>query len=219
MADLDRITCAAAGSQLDILGAFHPGPEDGAPDFAGTVLLLGPLEPGFWAHLCDSAEVADGRPDPLDRWSRRVIGALAVRFGGQAVFPFSGPPWLPFHRWALRSGRAWQSPVGLLVHETAGLWVSFRGAVILPDVVPLPAVPDQAPCAVCADQPCRTSCPVGALGDAGYDVPACRAFLKTPAGADCLTEGCLVRRSCPVSQGHARRPAQSAYHMQQFLGA
>ena len=38
--------------------------------------------------------------DPLDRWSRRLIERLARELGGRALFPFGGPPFLPFQRWA-----------------------------------------------------------------------------------------------------------------------
>jgi len=55
-----------------------------------------------------------------------------------------------------------------------------------------------------------------AFTEAGYDVPACHAFLDTSAGQDCLTTGCAVRRACPVSQSYGRVPEQSAYHMRQF---
>ena len=70
-------------------------------------------------------------------------------------------------------------------------------------------------CEGCA-APCLTACPAGALTGAGYDLPRCHAFLDTPAGRDCMGQGCAVRRACPVSQGYARVPEQSAYHMGQF---
>ncbi|NBR88334.1 MAG: hypothetical protein EBS68_00235 [Rhodobacteraceae bacterium] len=69
-------------------------------------------------------------------------------------------------------------------------------------------------CPTCA-QPCTTACPIGALTPAGYDVPRCRAYIATPEGAPCLTQGCAVRRACPVSAGR-RLPEQSAWHMEQF---
>ena len=78
------------------------------------------------------------RPDPVDRWSRRVIGRLACDLGAKALFPFGGPPYHPFYQWALRTGRAWESPVRLLVHDTQGLMVSFRGALALREAMAVP---------------------------------------------------------------------------------
>ena len=74
----------------------------------GTILLLGPHEPGFWPVLCDSPEWQDGAADPVDRWSRRVITGLAGRLGAQAHFPFGAQP-APFLTWAMASDRAWDS--------------------------------------------------------------------------------------------------------------
>lgn len=210
----DVVACAA-GQRLQVLGGFHPGPEDGAPPGTATLLLLGPEGPGFWPHVTAAPEFADGRPDPLDRWSRRVIGRMACGFAARAVFPFGGPPWAPFQRWARRTGRCWESPVGLLVHDSAGLWVSFRGALALRDRLAVPP-PAPRPCDSCTAQPCRTACPAGALAPAGYDVPACRGFLDSAAGSDCMELGCAVRRACPVSAAHGRAPAQSAWHMRRF---
>lgn len=214
------MTLAAIALRLDphrlaILGAFHPGPGDGLPDGTGTLALIGPAEPGFWPHVTAQPEWQDGTPDPIDRWSRRVIGRIACDLGAKAHFPFAGPPWKPFQAWALRSGQAWQSPVRLLVHATQGLMVSFRGALALPERLPLPP-PAARPCDGCDGQPCRTACPPGALTEADYNVPACRAFLDTQAGAPCLTAGCAVRRACPLSRTYGRLPAQSAYHMSMF---
>lgn len=198
--------------RLEVLGGFSvEDGEEGFPAGTRTLVLLGPAEPGFWPHLTSQEEW--GGPDPVDRWSRRVIGRIACDLGAKALFPFGGPPYSPFQRWALRSGRAWESPVRLLVHDRQGLMVSFRGALALKEELDL--APAAKPCDTCADKPCLSACPAGALGAGGYDVPACHVWLDT-GGEACLSGGCLVRRACPVSQTYARMPEQSAYHMRQF---
>ncbi|APE42355.1 ferredoxin [Sulfitobacter alexandrii] len=209
---------AALARHLSILGGFHPRPSDDVPTDCKTILLLGPDEPAFWPAFRASPEATDGAPDPMDRWSRRVIGDWAETLNAQPLYPFGGPPFLPFYSWALRSGRVHASPVQFLVHDTAGLMVSFRGALALTEEVAL-AAPPPPPCDTCASQPCLTACPVGALTAEGYDVPACKSYLDSRAGTACLTGGCRVRTICPVSQRFGRLPAQSEYHMRQFTGA
>lgn len=202
-----------AEARLEVLGGFAVAEgEAGFPPGTRTLLMLGPKEPGFWAHL--QAQPEWGAPDPVDRWSRRVIGRIACDLGAKALFPFGGPPWHPFHQWALRTGRVWDSPVRLLVHAGQGLMVSFRGALALREGVEVPP-PVARPCEGCP-APCLTACPAGALTGAGYDLAACHGYLDRPEGRDCMTGGCRVRRACPVSQSYARLPAQSAYHMGQF---
>jgi epoxyqueuosine reductase len=202
-----------AEEHLEVLGGFAVAEgEAGFPAGTRTLLMLGPREPGFWAHL--TAQPEWGGPDPVDRWSRRVIGRIACDLGAKALFPFGGPPYHPFYQWALRTGRVWDSPVRLLVHSGQGLMVSFRGALALTEAVPVLA-PAVKPCESCA-APCLTACPAGALTREGYDLPACHAFLDRAEGGECLSGGCLVRRACPVSQSYARLTEQSAYHMGQF---
>jgi epoxyqueuosine reductase len=205
--DHAAIARAAAAHELDLMGGVHAE--------GGTIILLGPSR-GFWPMMKAAPEMTGGAADPVDRWSRRVIGDLARQLGAEALFPFEGPPYLPFLRWALESGRAWQSPAGMLVHDEAGLMVSYRGALRFSRRIDLPPT-GRSPCETCADQPCMTACPVDALSAArGYDVAACHGFLDTPAGQDCLTQGCRARRACPVSQRFGRDPEQSAYHMKHF---
>jgi len=196
----------AAAVHLELLGA--------APEGDATILLLGPREPGFWQAFCASPEYTDGAPDPLDRWSKRVVGALATHWEGDALFPSDGPPYPPFIAWALASGRVWQSPVGLLVHDRQGLWLSFRGAVRLPRLLDLGSGAN--PCTNCTEQPCRIACPVDALTADSYDVDACRGYLDTAAGEDCRTRGCAARRACPVGQAYGRNERQSRFHMRAF---
>jgi len=208
---LDGIETLAAAHHLTVLGGFGCKDDPSLPAGTRTLLLLGPT-PQFWPHLQSQPEWSG--PDPVDRWSRRVIGKMACDLRAKALFPFGGPPWQPFYTWALRSGRVWDSPVRLLVHADQGLMVSFRGALALKEAVDLPEPPPK-PCDTCA-RPCLTACPVAALTAEGYDTAACHAFLDTPAGADCMDGGCAVRRACPVSIGYARMRVQSAYHMRQF---
>ena len=212
LTDLDALLAPQA---LTVLGGFAATAEDDLPKGTRTLLLLGPRQPGFWPMLTAAPEWRDGAPDPVDRWSRRVIGRIACDLGAKALFPFGGPPWHPFYAWALRTGRTHASPVRLLVHDEAGLMVSFRGALALKEAMALPP-PPAAPCPDCAGQPCLSACPPRALTAGGYDLPACHSYLDTAPGQDCMTMGCAVRRACPVSRAHARMPNQSAYHMRQF---
>jgi hypothetical protein len=209
---LNALRDAAKNQHLAVLGALHAEPGDNLG--AGTIALLGPAEPGFWPTVSQTPEFADGKPNPLDRWSARVITDIADTLGGMALFPFGDPP-RPFIGWALRSGQAFVSPASLLVHKDAGLFVSYRGAVLLPKVFALPA-PAPNPCESCATKPCLTACPPQALTVAGYDLPACHKFLDTKDGTGCMTQGCAVRRSCPLSQSYPRIDAQSAFHMKAF---
>ncbi|WP_284164961.1 ferredoxin [Frigidibacter sp. SD6-1] len=215
MTPLHDITARAAPHRLGLFGALRLTAEDGLSPEWRSLVLLGPEEPGFWAHVTAEPEWSDGKDDPIDRWSARVIGEIADALGALAVYPFGGPPHRPFFNWALRSGRAFASPVTLLVHDRAGLFVSYRGALALAQDIDLPP-PAANPCETCADKPCLTACPAGALGATGYDVPACHDFLDLPEGQDCLSRGCAVRRACPLSKAYGRVEEQSAYHMRLF---
>ena len=207
---LERITAEAAASALIVMGALDPA------DQAGTVVLLG-TGPGFWSVFSAAPEYADGQRDPVDRWSKRVIGAMALDLDAKTAYPSDGPPYPPFIAWALASGRFHTSPVGMMVHDQVGLMISLRGALLLPERTCLPVANAPSPCDSCT-APCTRACPVGALAaDQAYDVDACRGYLDTAAGSACMGSGCAARLACPLSAGAARDPAQSALHMKAFL--
>lgn len=210
------ILTAAKTRYLAIVGGFHPSGNDAAPEGCQTLLMLGPDEPEFWPAFVQSPEYKDGADHAMDRWSHRVLGDLAEAHDGRALFPSDGPPYAPFYDWALKAGRCRASPVRLLVHDKAGLFVSFRGVIALSERITLPVVTG-SPCETCVGQPCLSACPVQALNSDGYDVPACKSFLSVPQGKTCLEGGCIVRRSCPVSDQYGRLAEQSAFHMRAFL--
>lgn len=198
--DAATLQTAAAVRGLALLGGFT---EDGR-----TTVLLGPDPATFWPTLQASPEAR--LPNPVDAWSTRVITEWARDLGADARFPF-GHPLQPFLTWAMKTGRCHLSPVGMLVHDTQGLMVSFRGALLFEHDIALPD-PPPAPCTDCP-APCRTACPVNALGPDGYDLPECHTWLDDPANT-CMDRGCAARRACPVSP--PRPDAQSAHHMHSF---
>ena len=221
----DSIVTAVEAEGLRSRGAFHVVADDAVPPFpdgapAATLLLAGNAGPGMWPVFAASVEANDGAPNALDRWSRRVISRLAHTLNGAAHFPFGGPPWLPFIRWAQRAGPVHPSPIGPLVHPDFGLWHAYRGAIAFRERLDLPPRDDRAsPCESCAERPCLSSCPVGAFSTSGYDVDGCVAHIESPAGVPCLGEGCLARHACPVGRETAYDASQAAFHMRAFLDA
>lgn len=217
MSALAELRAALASHGLAITGMFAPGPEDGAPEGCRSLCLVGADGGAMWAAFSISAEARDGLADPLDRWSQRVLGAVAASVGGVALFPFGGPPYMPFLAWGQRAEGARPSPVGMMVSASRGLWVSWRGAIALPAAIPQEPVGLGDPCMGCA-APCLTACPVAALGpDQPYDVARCTAYLQTPEGASCRERGCKVRHACPAGRNATPPAAQCAFHMTAFL--
>ena len=183
-----------------------------------TIVLAGMTGRDGWSAFAASPEASDGLDDPLDRWSQRVLGSIARELGATAFFPFGGPPWPPFQQWARRAAPVHASPIGILIDPQYGLWHSYRGALGFSEALALPELkPVPSPCDCCSGRWCLKGCPVGAFSPAGYDVAACVAHVKSPAGADCVTLGCRARRACPVGAEHAYGPEQANFHMRAFL--
>ena len=215
---LDRLTAALADLGLILRGGFHPGPEDGLGH--RSLLLVGNAGPAMWRVFSAAPEFRDGQADPLDRWTARVLTGLAAGFGAQVLFPFGGPPYQPFQRWAIRAEGLKASPLGILIHSRFGLWHAYRAALVFPERLDLPAQePAPCPCDACADKPCLTACPVTAFGPAGYDVAACVRHVAGPAGGDCREQACRARRACPIGSEYHYVPAQASFHMEAFLAS
>lgn len=222
--DYASICRAIEARHLAPRGALHPTPEDGVPAMgdgrtAGTLVLVGVVGRASWDAF-QAADESRRQPHPLDRWSRRVVGELAAELGAETLFPFGGPPFLPFIRWARRAEAVYPSPIGPLIHPDYGLWHAYRGALAFAHRIELPP-PDTRPppCDTCVDKPCLGTCPVGAFSAKGYDVPACTDHIGGSQGGDCLAGGCLARRACPVGVTYRYAAAQMGFHMRAFLAA
>lgn len=212
------LEAALAPHGLTCVGAFHPGESDGVLEGVATLILVAGQGSALWSVFTGSPEFADGQPDPLDRWSRRVLEDVARGLGAQAFFPFAGPPYLPFTQWAALGENARPSPVGMQVSSARGLWLSYRGALGIPTLLRLLAPSRQSPCTGCS-APCLTACPVDAFARSAYDVARCVAHITSPEGRLCRDGGCLVRHACPPGRAATPPRAQCSFHMEAFIHA
>ena len=202
---------------LQILGSLA-ATEDLQTQFpwAKSLLLVGQGGQGYWPVFSHSPEYLDGEANPIDRWSQRIGDQLAVEYQGQALYPFTGPPYWPFLSWANAANSTAPSRLGMHLHRDYGLWHSYRFALVLPtDIDQKQASTYEAPCPSCK-QMCVSSCPVGAFNKQGtYDVVTCRAYVRDNPNSHCFTNGCQARLACPEGQG-SHELAQHQYHMQVF---
>ena len=228
--DYDTIAATLGAAGLVARGGFHPDAEDAVPTLtsggrAATVVLAGNVGASMWQTLSRDypVESADNEAHPtlLDDWSRATLNWVADALGGPTqcapLFPFEGPPFLPFIRWAQKAEPVFPSPIGPLIHPDHGLWHAYRGALIFGARIELPSGPErQSPCDSCDGKPCLTGCPVRAHEENAFDLARCIGHIVTDAGAGCMTDGCLARRACPVGRPTQYAPDQAQFHMTAF---
>ncbi len=223
--DFARVSQALWGTGLMVRGGFHPGPDDMIPETpapAGSLIIIGNAGEAMWKAFSAGPEYTKGAAGdhPLNAWTERVLGQVARDLGVGVVYPFGGPPYYPFQRWAQKADTVFASPIGPLIHPVYGLWHAYRGALLIPERVAIPS--QQAvehPCESCPDKPCLTTCPVSAFTEQGYDVPHCVGYLESADGGDCIDQGCRARRACPVGTRYHYASAQAAFHQQHFVKA
>ncbi|WP_292184870.1 4Fe-4S dicluster domain-containing protein [Mesorhizobium sp.] len=186
---------------------------------ARSVLLVGQAGAAPWPHFLRWKESQSGTiANPLDAWSREVIGTVANDFGARAVSP-SDRPYLPFQQWAMRAEGLRPSPLGILMHPQYGLWHAYRGALLFEDEIALPEPRDVIHlCDACVDKPCLKSCPVDAYSADGFAHKTCLAHVRGQNGAPCRTGGCFDRNACPYGTAYRYPPQVQAFHMAAFAG-
>ena len=219
---VQEIAAALAANGLILRGGFTFGDDEMAPAGpssvpAKSVLLVGQAGAAPWPHF---QRWLKGQPraiaNPLDSWSREVIGAVAKDFGARAVSP-SDRPYLPFQQWAMRAEGLKPSPLGILMHPRFGLWHAYRGALLFEDGISLPEAHEAIHlCDTCVAKPCLKSCPVGAYSEQGFAHEACLDHVRGPRGESCRSGGCLDRNACPYGADYRYPPQVQSFHMMAF---
>jgi len=189
---------------------------DGQP-----ALLIGNVGSSLWSAFSKSDQLADGKRDPMNRWTEITISAMVdeLRPGlvSEIRYPFGEPNW-PFQDYARQGLGVEQSPIGLLIHPKHGLWTAYRAVLVFEQrfEVPKPEI-SARPCDSCLEKPCLNTCPIGAFAEDGYDYIACKAHVASEPGRTCLDGGCLARQACPVGRNYSYERRHQAFHMKAYI--
>ena len=219
---LNAVAAALARSGLIPRGGINFHHEDLPPPGlsdqpARSVLLVGQAGAEPWPHFLRWRATQAGEPgDPLDAWSREVIGAVAAEIGARAVSP-NDRPYQPFQKWAMSAEGLRPSPLGILMHPDYGLWHAYRGALLFDVELDLPPLREMIHlCDACVGKPCMKACPVNAHSVTGFDHAACLSHVRDNRGASCMEGGCLDRNACPYGTAFRYGRDQQAFHMKAF---
>lgn len=216
----DRLTAALDAEGLQCLGQFHLDEGEclipDRPVQPSTIAIVGNVGSALWPVFKTARLKRPGLD--LDQWTKKTIDRIAMDFGVAALYPFEGPPYWPFTRWAKRTGSLFASPLGLTIHPVFGLWHAFRAALLFDEPLDGPVEPAERPCDRCRDRPCLETCPVGAFTENGYDFEVCLDHVAIADNA-CRQRGCLARAACPVGQEFRYIDDHAAFHMAQLLKA
>lgn len=217
--DIDDIDRRLRTSGFVARGGFYPKSADGIPVPGQTVIMIGNVGTAMWDRFQASLNKTSSKLDPLDRWTKAVLSAVAEEIEATPLFPFDGPPHLPFQRWARRADDVYPSPIGPLIHPYYGLWHAYRGAFVFKDRIKLPErqATDHSPCDDCTDKPCLTSCPVDAFSGGTLNTDACTTHLFAGQDEACFAQTCRARSACPVGRTYAYHSDQGRFHMSAYL--
>ena len=195
-------------------------------DLGQSGILIGNVGSKMWDRFVRSIEYGDGKPNPMNRWTAKIVGELANSTNGLPIYPFDEPYW-PFQKFAQKAAKVQPSPLGILIHPEFGLWHAFRAVLVFDDPVEvlqsyvskhyIEEVQNH-PCNDCLEKPCLSSCPVGAIDENGLNPSTCFAHLKTGSDPNCLATGCEARNACPVGSANRYCQEQIQFHMKHYYG-
>lgn len=177
------------------------------------LVLIGHRGRDFWAAL--QRRGMHGA-HPMDQFViERVAHWMAGPLQGHAwrqVFP--GPQRVGLQRLGALAGWHHASPFWVGVDAQWGSWFAYRAVVLADTQLPLtPRREVPSPCGACADKPCISACPAGALDTeqtGPWRLQACLEFRKQPASP--CQDRCLARNACPVGPENRYTDAQIGYH-------
>ena len=175
------------------------------------LLLLGHGGRRFWGAL---NAFGWQTADPVDHFSIHLSQTFLRDY-------LDNPPYLmlypltdyviPLQRLGELAGWCHPSPLGLGISPTYGLWFAYRTAYLVDADLPLTTShPRPSPCDSCADKPCITACPAGAVRLERFDVVKC-SHSRLEEHSPCQ-DRCLARLACPVAPEHRYSLEQVQYH-------
>lgn len=177
------------------------------------LILVGHRGRDFWTALQQRGMHG---AHPMDQFVTECIAAwMDGPLHGHTwrqVFP--GAQTVGLQRLGTLAGWHHASPFWVGVHQDWGSWFAYRAVVLADtDLALTPRLESPSPCDRCADKPCISACPAGALASAqtgAWQLQTCLDYRKQ-ARSPCQ-DRCLARNACPVGAAYRYEDAQISYH-------
>lgn len=183
-----------AALPVDLVAPLAPAPHE------RQLILFGHAGRRMWE--CVQAEGIHSA-HPIDDYSVRTVTAWLARALPQArtrlVFP--GTQRIGLQRLGAIAGWHRASPFMVGIDSVWGSWFAYRAVVLTDTALPASTPVDNGyPCDSCANKPCISACPAGALAGGRFNLSACNAG-RLAADSNCAL-GCTARGACPVGVEH-----------------
>jgi len=175
------------------------------------IILIGNGGRALWESIPPSLWL---QADPVDQHSSAAACRFARQILTQDNYQIIYPGDTPVALQQLGTIAGWHtpSPLGIGINPQWGLWYAYRVAVITNDPLPeilQPAPP--SPCAACAEKPCLSVCPAGALcATSTISIDICASYRLAPKSS--CADRCRARMSCPVATEQRYTLDQIQYH-------
>ncbi len=155
-----------------------------------------------------------GKTDPIDSFSKGVVqrwlSANYPEAAFETVYP-AGQRLVPLQQLGALAGWHHASPFRVGINREWGSWFAYRVALLIDAELPVTEPEDwDSPCVECAEKPCITACPAGAVGGTSDMLPRCIDF-RLQENSSCARQ-CLSRLACPVAMEHRYSSEQLNYH-------
>jgi len=184
-------------------------------DSYSQLLLFGHAGKRFWQRLIESKVTS---PNQVDDRSVQVIKTCLANVASASDYKilYPGSSMLPLQDLGRLSGWHHDSPLGLGIHPSYGLWFAYRGVVLSKTTfTPTVSLTNPSPCLSCKDKNCIATCPAKALSPDRFDVKKCVSYRLTEEST--CTAKCIARIACPVGSEHRYAEDQLNYHYSHSL--
>jgi epoxyqueuosine reductase len=183
-----------AALPADLVAPLEPAPHE------RQLILFGHAGRRLWE--CVQAEGIHSA-HPIDEYSVRTVERWLAQALPQArsrlVFP--GAQRIGLQRLGSLAGWHRAAPFMVGIDSVWGSWFAYRAAILIDTGLPPSAPIDNGyPCGNCADKPCITACPAGALTSGRFDLSACITG-RLAADSNCAL-GCTARNACTIGAQH-----------------
>ncbi len=176
-----------------------------------SLVLIGHAGTDFWESF---SRVKPQTEHPVDDFSIELTQAFIANYLDKPSFEWLYPSSqyvIPLQRLARLANWSHQSPLGLDISPTYGLWFAHRACFLTnADLEPCVEEAKASPCDSCTTKDCMQACPAGAVSKADFSIKSCIGH-RVKDNSGCANT-CLSRRACPYFSEHQYSEEQMNYH-------